>query len=116
MSKTVKALPDSARKQKVKAKEMVKQRVNKTRTDLDKLMGSQAQLPCGLTAGRRQSRDGERECETVNVDFRIGQSTVSSWLKGGMCRRALVPEADLSARMAPGPMRCWEASVFQVWG
>ena len=45
MGKTGKALLDSARKRKVKVKEMWKKRVNKTRTLLNRLMGSREQQP-----------------------------------------------------------------------
>ena len=47
VSKTERALPDSASNRKVKAKEMEKRRDNETKTVLDWLMGSRAQLPLG---------------------------------------------------------------------
>ena len=47
VSKTKKALPDSASKRKVKAKEMESERVKDTRNFLYRLMGSRSQLPSG---------------------------------------------------------------------
>ena len=41
------ARPDSVHKRKVKAKEVWRKRVNETRTVLDRLMTSRAQLPSG---------------------------------------------------------------------
>ena len=62
---TGKALPDSARKRKVKAKEMWKTRVKETRHPVDRLLGSRAQLPSGSEAVGNDKREEVEHCLTV---------------------------------------------------
>ena len=56
--KTEKAIPDSARKRNVNAKETRTKRANETRTVLDRRMGSRAQLPSGSEAVVNDNKEG----------------------------------------------------------
>ena len=54
----VKALPESARKRKLNAKEMRQTRVDENRSVLGRLMGNQAQLPSGSEAVVNDTNEG----------------------------------------------------------
>ena len=65
VGQTRRALPDSARKRKVKVKEMGKKRVNETRSVLDRMMGGQAQLPSGGEAVGNNNSEGRAQSHSA---------------------------------------------------